>query len=273
VKNFIPFGRAMIALLFAAAALAPATATAQTAPASLESDKWQYTAALYGYFAAIKGTVEFPGDVRSTDFDVPFHKLLDHLEMGFMGALGVHNGRWGIYADALYMDLSGGKSQSQNFTTSTTTVPVTADLNVDIKAWVVTLAGDYRVLSDPTWTVDLLAGARMLYLAPSLDFTAIAPGGAIAGTKETSKTFWDGIVGVKGRYTFGDNRKWFVPFYLDVGTGETELTWQGLAGIGYSFHWGDLVAAYRYIDWEGKSGKALQNLSLSGPLVGVELHW
>jgi hypothetical protein len=41
-------------------------------------------------------------------------------------------------------------------------------------------------------------------------------------------------VGVKGRYTFGDDGKWFVPFYLDVGTGQSQLTWQISSGLGYS---------------------------------------
>ena len=62
-----------------------------------------------------------------------------------------------------------------------------------------------------------------------------------SGTKKVSESVWDGIVGVKGRYAFGDDRKWFVPFYLDVGTGQTKLTWQAAAGVGYAFHWGDVV--------------------------------
>jgi len=33
---------------------------------------------------------------------------------------------------------------------------------------------------------------------------------------------------------FGESRKWFVPYYLDVGTGESDLTWQAMGGIGYS---------------------------------------
>ena len=45
---------------------------------------------------------------------------------------------------------------------------------------------------------------------------------------------WDGIVGVKGRYAFGDNRAWSMPFYLDVGHGQSEVTWQVAAGLGYS---------------------------------------
>jgi hypothetical protein len=35
---------------------------------------------------------------------------------------------------------------------------------------------------------------------------------------------WDAIVGLKGRATFGEEHRWFVPYYLDVGTGESSLT-------------------------------------------------
>ena len=273
MKNFIPFDRAMIALLFAAAALVPATATAQTAPASLESDKWQFTAALYGYFPVIKGTVKYPGDLGNSDIDVPFHDLLDHLKMGFMGAFEVRKDRWGMFTDALYLNVGGSNSQTNNFMTGAGAVPVTANTSFSFKAWVVTAAGEYRVASDPKWTVDLLAGARMLYLNPSLDYTIASSGGGISGNKHLSKTFWDGIVGIKGRYALGDAPGWFVPFYLDVGTGDTAMTWQGITGIGYSFRWGDVVATYRYLDWNGKSGKSLQDLNLGGPMVGVQLHF
>jgi hypothetical protein len=273
MTNFMSSCRAMTALLCASAALVPATATAQTALASPDAEKWQFTAELYGYFPEITGKVNYRGDSGSTDIDVPFHDLLDALKMGFMGALGAHNGRWGMFADALYMDLETDKSRTRDFTVGGSTVPVTADVSTELKAWVWTLAGDYRVVSNPDWTVDLLAGARSLYLKPTLDYTIAGPLRTINGSKGSSTTFWDGIVGIKGRYAFGDNREWYVPFYLDVGTGDTDLTWQAVAGIGYSYHWGDLLATWRYLDWNGKSGKPLADLTLSGPMLGVALHW
>jgi len=70
-----------------------------------------------------------------------------------------------------------------------------------------------------------------------------------------------------------DERKWFVPFYLDVGTGQTKLTWQGAAGVGYVFNWGEVVALYRYLDYENKSGKQIENLNMGGPMVGVTFRW
>jgi hypothetical protein len=30
---------------------------------------------------------------------------------------------------------------------------------------------------------------------------------------------------------FGDKREWFVPYYADVGTGQSERTWQLYGGL------------------------------------------
>jgi hypothetical protein len=83
----------------------------------------------------------------------------------------------------------------------------------------------------------------------------------------------DGTVGVKGRYTFGDDGKWFVPFYLDAGTGQSQLTWHISGGIGYSYRWESTFATWRYLDYEFPSGKALDNISMSGPMLAVALRW
>ena len=84
---------------------------------------------------------------------------------------------------------------------------------------------------------------------------------------------WDAIVGVKGRLTFGAERKWFVPYYLDVGTGESDLTWQAMGGIGYSFGWGDVVGSWRHLDYKMKSGDAIQSMNFNGPSLAAVFHW
>jgi len=271
---------AVTVFCFASGALLPATAAGQAPQPGEESGKWQFTATVYGWFPTINGKVNFPGDLGSTDIHVPFHDILDHLKMGAMGALDAHNGRWGMFTDVLYLDVGGVKSQTRDFSIGNIGLPASAttDLSLDLKSWVWTVAGEYRVASDPTWTVDLLAGARMLYIKPTLGYSItgdlgpiIIPGRSVS--KAVSETRWDGIVGLKGRYAFGDNREWFVPFYLDVGTGQTKLTWQGVAGIGYSYRWGDVLATWRYLDWNAKSGKPIADLNMSGPMLGMVFHW
>lgn len=63
----------------------------------------------------------------------------------------------------------------------------------------------------------------------------------------------------------------YVPYYVDVGTGQSDLTWQASAGLAYRFHWGDVSLLYRYIKWELDSGSPLDNISFGGPLLAAKL--
>lgn len=67
--------------------------------------------------------------------------------------------------------------------------------------------------------------------------------------------------------------RWFVPYYFDVGTGNSNLTTQIMTGIGHSFRWGDVRAAWRYIDYRFKSGDLVDSLSFNGPMVGVAFRF
>jgi hypothetical protein len=84
---------------------------------------------------------------------------------------------------------------------------------------------------------------------------------------------WDAIVGVKGRYNFGDGRRWFVPYYFDVGTGQSDSTWQALIGIGYVFDWGEVFAAYRHLNYKFDAEEGLKDLSLAGPGIGASFRF
>jgi hypothetical protein len=64
-----------------------------------------------------------------------------------------------------------------------------------------------------------------------------------------------------------------VPYYLDVGTGQSKLTWQGILGVGYAFNWGSIVGAWRYLDYEFKSGSSIENISFNGPAIGLIFRW
>lgn len=258
----------------------PLAAAAQSTPSTWETGKWKVGASIYAYLPSFGGQMKFPVDTGGSSINVDADTIIDSLKMTFMGSLDVHNGRWGLFTDVIYMDVGGDKSQTRDFSIGNIGVPAgtTADLNLDLKGTVWTLAGQYRVVSDPAWTVDVLAGARMLDVNPTLGWTITGNLGPIApparsGSKEIDETVWDGIVGAKGRYAFGESRRWFMPFYGDIGTGESDLTWQAAAGIGYSFQWGELIALWRYMDWNFKSGKQLEELTMNGPMFGVRFSW
>ena len=76
-------------------------------------------------------------------------------------------------------------------------------------------------------------------------------------------------LGVRGRMAFGDEGRWFVPYYLDVGGGSHVTTWQAAVGAGYRFPWGELQASWRHLEFDQPDGRFVQNLRFSGPAVGA----
>lgn len=55
--------------------------------------------------------------------------------------------------------------------------------------------------------------------------------------------------------------------------GSSTLTWQGMTGIGYSFRWGDALLAYRHLCYDQKGDKLLQDISFSGPVLGMSVRF
>lgn len=262
-----------IAALGAAAGVLPQAALAQTA------DQWRFDAVIYGYFPDIGGQSAFPPRQGGTSIDVDSSKIIDALKFAFMGTFEARKGRWGFLTDILYMDLGGSKSQTRDITIGHVTLPdgITANANLDIKGTVWEIAGTYRLAAERGTTLDLVAGARMLEYKQTLGWEFSADLGpnqpSRTGSSDLKATNWDGIVGVKGRLAFGANGEWFVPYYADIGTGESDLTWQAIAGLGYAFRWGDLFAGWRYLDYDLKSGSKIEDATFNGPLVGVAFHW
>lgn len=54
-------------------------------------------------------------------------------------------------------------------------------------------------------------------------------------------------------------------FHLDVGVGESDLTWQAATGVSSAFKWGELSAVWRYPAYEFDVGRSLKDLSFNSP--------
>ena len=273
-KSAIWFVAARAATLFVVTVLLTGAAAAQ-APA----DDWQFRAMIYGYLPTIRGSTTFPAGTGS-DISVDANQIISHLKFTFMGSLEAQKGRWGAFTDVLYLNVGASKSGTRDLTIGGVQLPagITANASLDIKGTVWTLAGNYRVLATPESAFDAFAGARLLSVKERLGWEFSANIGPIVGPGQSGNSQakldnWDGIVGVKGRFNFGPSGEWFVPYYVDVGTGDSNLTWQGIAGIGYAFSWGEVVGAWRYLDYDLKSGKKIESLNFNGPVVGVAFRW
>lgn len=226
-------------------------------PEVVVSESWQYYATVYGWIAGMKGEA-----ANGADFDIGFSDIVDNLDFTFMGNFGAQKGKWTLGADVIYMKI-GDKPNAY------LPPPLDATLtNVQMKSWVITPTVAYRVMESEKLELDVLAGARYLYMKPKITFDNVAE-------LSDSGSIWDGIVGVRGKYDI--NEKWYMPFQLDAGSGDTDMTWQAFAGVGYEYESFDLIVGYRYLEWEfddgGTGGKVYNDLSISGPIIGAKFKF
>jgi len=241
-------------------------------------DAWRFQATIYGYLPSINGKTTFPPEGGSNAVSVDLGDIFN-LKFAFMGSLEARKGAWGAFTDAIYLNLGSSKQGSTSFRIGgALPVGVAADVNFDLKGWLWTLAGTYRAVARPDYSLDTFAGVRMLDINQQTRWQLSGNVGAVpiadrAGNRETSNQNWDAIIGVKGRVAMGESSRWFAPYYLDVGTGQSDFTVQAMAGVGYSYPWGDVVAAWRYIGYEMKSGKPIEKLNFNGPGVAAVFRW
>ena len=254
-------------------ALLPATAAAEEKP----GDAWKFDGTFYLYAPTTSSTTTFPPIGGGGDVSIDTSTI--NLNLAFMGSFEARRDHWGAFTDLMYLNVGDTKSGTRGLTVGG--IPLPANVNVDVtlgfKAAVWTLAGSYRVTADARSPVDLFAGARRVDAKETLDWKLSGNIGSIplpgrAGNQHAEVTNWDAIVGVRGRFTLGADGKWFIPYYLDVGAGDSDQTWQAMAGVGYAFHWGDIVGAWRDLDYKMKSGK-IENINFDGPTIAFVFHW
>jgi len=245
-----------------------------------EANPWEFQASLYLYLPTLSGSTMFPPQDGAGGINIDTGTLLNNLKLTFMGSFEARKEPWGAFTDVIYIDLGNTRTVSRGFYIGGLPLPagVTANAEFDIKGWLWTLAATYRPISTGQYTLDVLAGTRLLDITPKLSWHLAGNVGSVtppdrAGSRESGGSNWDAIAGIKGRASFSADRRWFALYYLDVGTGNSRFTGQAMAGAGYTFQWGELLAAWRYIDYQMKSSDPVERLSLTGPLVAFQFHW
>jgi hypothetical protein len=263
----------------AAASLCLAALFASHSSSAQDSDRWQFQAVVYLYLPSVDGQTTFPDAGGGSSAGVDASRILENLNLAFMGSFEADKGPWGMFADVIYVDFGDSESPSRDFSIGgTLPVGATATLRYDLNGWLWTLAASWRAASSPAHELNVVGGARLIDIDQSIDWQLSGNIGSVAlpdraGDRTSGVRNWDAIVGLKGRAFFGNARHWFVPYYLDVGTGESSLTWQAMTGVGYAFGWGSVTCAWRHIDYDMKSGKSVESVSFDGPGAAIAFRW
>lgn len=226
--------------------------TAALAQGSQADDSSRYKLAVYLWAADIDGQTWSDRSVQ-----ISFSELSENLDLAFMGSFEARISKWSVMADVVYMDVSADDAG----TVSPLGIPVSAD--VGMTGWVVNVNAARNVVDGDRGRVNVLFGPRYFDLDNSLTAT-IANQSSEFGTNDT---VWDGVVGVRGDVRLP--KQWFLGYYLDIGTGDSDFTWQGFAGGGYGWKSVDVAIGYRYLSWEFDADSNFEDLAFSGPILGA----
>jgi len=229
--------------------------------AAQNSDEWQFEATLYGWYSDVDGTIKYPGGPGSGgDFSIEASDLVSDLEFVLMGGFAAKRDRLSFLVDGIYMD--AGASETITVTTPNGT-PIRASAGFDLTTWIVSTGVGYDLVQGKRGTLAAFGGIR--YLNADVEASLNLQG--VPASRSDSSDVFDGIVGLRGAINLGEH--WYIPFHGDIGTGQSDLTWQLFSGIGYRFSWGNVRLGYRYLRYEQDDDKLLQELDLSGPVMGV----
>ena len=237
----------LVTLLALAAALLPTGLRAD------ETKHWSFDASLYGVAAGMSGDMTVKG--ISTDLNVGFDKVLDHLKFGAMGTVKVGYDRFSLSTDVIYMDLGASKG------------PVSAEA----QQWLVQPMLGYRLCS----FFEVTAGTRYNNLSATIQGT-----GPLGNFRSASGTveWWDPVIG--GRVSVPLFKTLSFDVMGDVGGFDvsSSLTWQAQPLLNWHFtKWGSIQAGYRwlYTDYSQGSGtsKFRYDILTQGPQVGFSLSF
>ena len=192
-----------------------------------------------------------------------------------MGSFEARRGRWGAYTDLAYMDV--GETQAKSKALSIGRVGIPADVNVnlsfDLKLWaLVDLPG--HADRDPDFSSMLLRAPACSIVRPKwttprpINIGQCRPRQARTEGAELGRHRWR-----QGPGRTRCERQVDRSLYFDIGTGESKLTFQAMAGVGYQFGWGDVIVSWRYLDYEMKSGKPIEQLDFNGPQIAAAFRW
>lgn len=265
----------------AAATTVASLAVPMAATAQESAEGWKFSLMPYVWLPTIKTTLSF-GSVAASRLDseisVAPNDWLPHMDMAFLLAGEARYGKWLIAGDYVYLNLGNVSSHTNthNFGPGPVQIVDTGS-DTSLKTTIWSIVGGYAVVSTPAATVDLIAGVRYLGLKAnsnwSLNAAVTGPNGNAvilprSGSVSESGNVTAGIVGAKGRVKLGESN-WFVPFYVDVGGGDSVTTWQAAAGIGYAYSWGDVRLDYRYMSFDRNGDTLIQGLDTGGLAMGL----
>ena len=233
----------------AAAALLVGTTAAPAAHAEDTGLRpgWSFEFAPYIWLPSLDGTLRYslPAALGGTaDVKANPDDYFSNLNFAAAFVASARYDRFTLLTDFMYINADAGASHvgavniagvPGNPITSTQDAGTSSNL----KGALWTLAGGYTIASGSWGNVDVIGGFRYFGAEAETNYNLsvqlfgprgnAGPSFGGSGRLSARQDIWNGIVGARGRLRIGQSG-FFVPYYVDVGTGDFELHLAGLRG-------------------------------------------
>jgi len=149
-----------IKLLFCAGALFAIVGAVKAGPLEIEpkemapppnitsSEPWHFNLGVPGWLASVSGDIGLRG--ITSNVDVNFDQILRHIDWAYSVSAEARKGRFGVYADLLYLEASDALYNNG----------MLSKVNIGLSEYLVDGEAFYRIVEAPRGWLDLRAGAR-----------------------------------------------------------------------------------------------------------------
>lgn len=245
--------------------LAVGSFAAGNAPMAAE---WNWTLAPYFWAAGVSTDLEV-NDEPVLMSNADFGDILDKTDIAGMIHFEGRKGKAGFFVDALFLGL--GEDSTIN---NRPPVPSGTEADADMSVSIFEVGGIWRP-SGGDHGFDLLFGARSMGIDVEVDLTLPSSATTTVGGDDN---YTDVFVG--GRFSRPFKERWNFIIRGDLGTGDTDLSWNAVGTLGVKFGEGDRYGVqfgYRHmeLDFENDDDdvKVETTIKMSGPIAGFVFNW
>ncbi|CAM3729454.1 hypothetical protein [Polynucleobacter arcticus] len=249
-----------------------AYAQSDNSPIPQVSDKWRFEVTPYLWSPGISSTLFFKDRYLDTAV-LSSSNVLGDLKTGGMISAEAHYGNWGIMGDLVSATLQQNQTISTTLPTSQGAIPARLATKAILQQTILTGAATYTLINNQNAYVDGLVGVRSIGVTATLNL--VLDGSSLSASDSKSTSTIDPIVGFKGRYRLASS-SWYIPLYADIGGGggTTNVTWQGMVGVGKTFDkWIDVSLAYRALYYDMSGSGLLQKTTMKGPQLAATFNF
>ena len=240
---------------FRAAAVGLTLLAGTGSQALAQENSWDFTGYFYLWGPTLSGTTT-TGD----DMEIGFDDIISNLDFGLMGALEARHDQIYLFGDFLYLNMSNDESASFG-------PGIPASAYADVKGLVFTGLVGYDLVDTGTTRFSVAGGVRGNDIDTDTNIAVAGGSQQLSGGVSN----WDAIVGLRGTTQLAE--RWRLSYYGDIGTGQSDLTWQLSGALDYRINNWDLSFGYRHLTWDIGNSDVVSDLTFSGPFIGAKVRF